>query len=235
MNIDQMNRSRIKLSPIPREEQDNTVKFSFPSGGESKSKEDSQHDNAGRTPTAYEELNYDDVLSKTGARMENTTLNELMLNPEEEQKDYPSHEAEEVLDAEERGANRLSSSRVQQDDDNPINPIKDFGTKTSRIFADSETSKLNSSAVSQRGIDPFLITNSSVMSTYLYKPQYPPSQSSASGGSNFASQLPSPSKTSSSGANRSTGFRSNGESRPVPVSLLAVPTVGRNAHCRCQP
>ncbi len=218
VNLDQANGSPIKLSPIPRSGPDAHLKFNFRTSSDGRPREETPHE---ESAAVYKDLNYDDVLSKTGPRVE-FTLNEL-INQDEDQK----VRAEQLSDQEERGSNRLSSSHIQQEEDNSINPIKDFATKTSRIYADSEASRLNSSVVSQHGIDPFLITNSSVMSTYLYKPQYPPS----SGGS----QLPSPSKTSMSGANKSTGFRSSGEppsSRPPPVIFIFVIPLGPNADRR---
>ena len=225
VSLDQIKKSKIKLSPIPQAEE--PTKFCFPVGPENassaKSKEEIPRNSAARESivmplgTAYEELNYEEVLSKTGPRLE-MALNELM-NQDEDQKEDSAVHVEEIGDTDERTSNRLSSSRAQQEDDNPINPIKDFATKTSRIFADSEASKLNSSAMSQR-MEPFLITNSSVVSTYLYKPQFPPSHSNFS--SNLNSQVPSPSKNSFSIANCSTGFRSTGDYPRIPVTHIST-------------
>ncbi len=226
ISLDPAKRSKIKLSPIPQDVASNPIKFNFPppDAKSEKSKEiptDVQHP----IPTHYEELNYDEVLSKTvqsaagggtsGPHLEQA-LDDL-INQDEEGENSAEKNDENAAEEEEekvKDSNQLSSSRAQQEEDNPINPIKDFATKTSRIFADSESSKLNSSIVSQRGIDPFMITNSSVMSTYLYKPQFPPG-GAAGINSNMGSQLPSPSKTSSSLAGHSTGFRTVGDYPPV--------------------
>jgi len=207
VSLDQANKLKIKLSPIPQDTTGNPIKFTFPDKPDIKSEKLKERpDENIPIPTHYDELNYDDILSKTinnpntGPHLEQA-LSELI-----NQDDDNENEEHKLESSEEKGSHRLSSSRAQNEEDNPINPIKDFNTKTSRIFADSESSKLNSSVVSQRGIDPFLITNSSVMSTYLYKaPNQKSDGSNANNVSNIGSQLPSPSKTNSSNALR--GFK----------------------------
>lgn len=136
------------------------------------------------------QLNYDEVMSRTTPGEQLGQNLEILMNEEVDDKE------------EEKMSNRLSSSRYEEDDDNPINPIKDFNTKTSRIFADSESIKLNSSMTSQKSFDPFMVTNSSVMTTYLYKPG---TNSNQGDHSNSSSQAPSPSKRSSITSNRTSG------------------------------
>jgi len=123
-------------------------------------------------------LNYDEVMSRTN-NIEHDL--ESLINKDDE---------------EEKGPNKLSLSRYEDDDDNSINPIKNFNTKTSRIFADSENEKLNLSMTSQKSLDPFTMTNSSLISTYLYK-----AGSTNCEHSPLGSQVHSPSKRSSATSN----------------------------------
>ncbi len=63
-----------------------------------------------------------------------------------------------------------SPMRLPEDEELSIHQVREFAAKTSRIFADAELSRLNSSIMSQRDLDPLSSTNSSVISTYLFKP-----------------------------------------------------------------
>ena len=222
VSLDLTKRSKIKLSPIPQDLTANPIKFTFPADKPEvkleKSKDVQSEGHSHNLQTPYEELNYDEVLSKGGQTVTaphlEQALNDLINQDEDNEIEQENQDENEKQphESEEKVSGHLSSSQAQEED-NPINPIKDFATKTSRIFADSESSKLNSSVVSQKGIDPFMITNSSVMSTYLYKPPFLPNSAATS---NVGSRLPSPSKASSSAAAHSTAFRTTTE---FPVSL----------------
>jgi len=93
------------------------------------------------------QLNYDEVISRANQREEHDL--DTLIGKEDNQ--------------EEKDLGRLSSLG-----DDVINPIKRFSTKTNRIYTDSEHGKLNSSMASQKSIDPFMMMNSSLLSTYLY-------------------------------------------------------------------
>ena len=71
--------------------------------------------------TMISQINYDDVMSRAGQGDDNLEHDFRRLMNENNQENQE----------EEKNSSKLSSSRCGEEDDNPINPIKDFNTKTS--------------------------------------------------------------------------------------------------------
>jgi hypothetical protein len=190
-----MKRSRIRLSPIPPATTAPSFAFTYQLGGgdaqpgagthvnpgkdaiqkarsplstnvnkaeaedeEKEKEEEEEKNNNNENEKEAEDLNlsYDDVLSKTDVRHDTT------MQAWEDRK----QEAEGSL-------GRYSSSHADQDDEPSINPIKEFNLKAKGL-SDQDLSLLDSSMVSQRNQDPLSATNSSIISTYLFKPSTQP-------------------------------------------------------------
>lgn len=112
-------------------------------------------------------LNYDNIFCRTETNLnlaQSQTIQNFRKEPEEENK-----EESFVVNSESRSAARDEEENIT------INEIKEFSAKSSRIFAESELSRLDESMTSQNDIKPLSSTNSSIISNYLFK-QYPGQQ-----------------------------------------------------------
>lgn len=116
----------------------------------------------GQNAQGFRELNYDYVMSKTESHCETEII-------EEEKKSkagITENCEEEIGDVEE--SPKVSSEMIK--DGSSIHHIKEFPVRSSKIYNDMDQEKLNSSIISQPGAnDIFSATNSSIISTVLYK------------------------------------------------------------------
>lgn len=209
-----MKKTKIKLSPIPLVDGQQALCFAFPDFKDKKLGKEMNNQNI--VQASYEELNYENILSRTHPHID-ATLN-ILTDQVEEKKEDLGHQKENFDNTDEIISNKLSSSRAQQDEENSINQIKEFATKTSRIFEDSETSRLNISVCSQRGPENFSLTNSSISSTYLIKQMPQNLEHKYDNNSAARSLTASPSKASGLNTNKST--RTTGEYPMFPVSYF---------------